>query len=78
MNDFISAALPWVIIGISVAIFVVTFSHRNKRSCYVTEGIFLGLCGGATFGAAGAVSLSLGISLGLLVGAVVGACIEKK
>lgn len=78
MNDFISAALPWVIIGIFVAIFAVTFHQKNKRSCYVIEGIFLGMCGGATFGATGVVSLSLGISLGLLVGAVVGACIEKK
>lgn len=43
MKDFILAALPFVIMGISFAIIIVN-NHKNKnKGTYTTEGMCLGM-----------------------------------
>lgn len=77
MKDFIMAALPWLCIGVAIALCAVNF-HNSKKAKqeerqydnYISEGMCLGMC----------VGLMLGVeylSYGLLVGMVIGMCIRK-
>ena len=47
MKDFILATLPWIIIGISVAIIVVNNNKVNtkktSKETYISEGLCLGM-----------------------------------
>lgn len=79
MRDFVTAALPWVIMGTALA---VLFATREKRRAaedanYMTEGMCIGMCIGAALGSAKAVDIGLGISLGMLVGEVAGMNMKK-
>lgn len=78
MKEFILAALPWVIMGISVAVLVV---NRKKTQgtvdTYITEGMCLGMCAGTVLGSMDVFNMGLGISLGMLVGEAIGYCIKK-
>ena len=75
MRDFMIAALPWIIIGIAVAV-IFAFRSRKKddepQNC-MTEGMCLGVAIGST----GLISLALGISSGMLIGEVIGFIIKK-
>ena len=78
MKEFITAALPWVCIGIAVALFVANHGAAKKakdsdekHGNYMTEGMCLGMCVGTTFGGNGMV-------YGMLIGLVVGMVIKKE
>ena len=80
--DFLSAALPWISIGLLLAIFFVK-SARNKKQDkakenYGTEGLSLGMCFGVAIGTALGSNTGIGLSLGMLAGLAIGSCIEKK
>ena len=45
MTDFFMAALPFVAIGVAVALLAA--NHQRERSSYLTEGMCLGLALGA-------------------------------
>ena len=93
MLHFISTALPWVIIGISVAL-IVANSGKSKnvaskktkhyevnsghKDDYLSIGICVGMCCGVVLGTTGIISLEYGISFGMLIGVVVGMLIKKK
>lgn len=75
MQDFIMAALPFIIIGVCLAVF---FANPRKKKSYMTEG----LCFGMSLGVAAAPlfggNMGLCLSLGMLAGVVAGMQIPKK
>ena len=69
MREFAAAALPWIVIGIAVAVLL---AYRGKKkgeyeTC-MTEGMCIGMCIGTAIGSSGILDLGLGISLGMLLG----------
>ena len=81
-TDFLSAALPWICIGLLLAIFFAKSTgkkkdHKNKEN-YSTEGMALGMCFGTAIGTAFGNNTGIGLTLGMLTGLAIGSCIEKK
>lgn len=83
--DFISAAAPWVIMGIALAIFFGRSAVKKKKrngqnkkhsGDYSAEGMSLGMCFGVAIGTA-LDNISMGLSLGMLLGMAIGSCIQK-
>lgn len=77
---FVRAALPWVLMGLALAIF---FARRRnppqrKGGDRGPEGMCIGMCLGSALGAAGVANLGISLSLGMLIGLVAGSCIAKK
>lgn len=71
MKDFIMAALPWVCIGIAIALWAASAGRKKKgQDSFVAEGMCLGLCVGLCLDAAY-------IGYGMLAGAVIGMLIRK-
>lgn len=78
MKEFMMAALPWVCIGIAVALFASNHGARKKAKDdgkeyenYMTEGMCIGMCVGTALG-------GNGLSVGMLIGMVIGMCIKKE
>ena len=77
MIDFFLAALPFIIIGISVAVIVV--NSNNKKESYICEGMCLGMSMGLLLGTSFASEhLGIFLSLGMLIGEAVGSSIKKN
>ena len=80
--DFLRAALPWISIGLLLAIFFVRSARKKKgdgtKENYATEGMALGMCFGTAIGTSLGNNTGIGLSLGMLAGLVIGSCIEKK
>ena len=84
--DFFSAALPWIVMGVALAVFFVREDHRKKRrkddqkkkDDYGSEGLALGMCFGAAIASAMHWDIGLGLSLSMLLGLVSGSEMEKK
>ena len=79
---FVHAALPWVVIGLLLAVFFARAAHRKKEKetygDYGTEGMCLGMCFGTAIGTALGNNTGIGISLGMLLGLAIGSCIKKE
>ena len=82
---FAAAALPWVVMGICVAVLLVNRKKQSKTDPdeevepdYGTEGMCLGMCFGTALESAFHGSLGIGMSLGMLGGLVIGQAIKKK
>ena len=83
---FAKAALPWVAVGLVLAILCVRGAEKKKSGekkeekpdNYGTEGMCLGMCFGTAIGTALGNNTGLGISLGMLMGLAIGSAIEKK
>ena len=76
--DFIHAALPFIIIGLVLAVFFAFRSKSNTENNYSTMGMALGMCFGSLFGTLGIVDIGIVLSLGMLIGLCFGSLIEKK
>ena len=80
--DFIRAALPWVAMGLLLAVFAARIAGRKKKEKeidnYGTEGMCLGMCFGTAIGTALGNNTGIGISLGMLLGLAVGSSIKKE
>ena len=80
--DFLSAALPWICIGLLLAIFSARSARKKKedkrKENYGTEGMALGMCFGSAIGTAFGNNTGIGLTLGMLAGLAIGSCIEKK
>ena len=80
--DFLRAALPWVAIGLLLAVFAARSAGRKKKEKeidnYGTEGMCLGMCFGTAIGTALGNNTGIGISLGMLLGLAVGSSIKKE
>ena len=79
--DFIRAALPWVAMGLLLAVFAARGVGRKKKEKeihnYGTEGMCLGMCFGTAIGTSLGNNTGIGISLGMLIGLAIGTCIKK-
>lgn len=81
---FAKAALPWVAMGLLLAVFCARGAGKKKSGKeektenYGTEGMCLGMCFGTAIGTALGNNTGLGISLRMLIGLAVGSAIEKK
>ena len=76
MKEFIISALPFVIIGICLAIIFANF--KEKKNTYCSEGMSIGMCLGLVLSTTLKFNIGLGLSLGMLIGETVGILIEKK
>lgn len=82
IRAFFSAALPWLTMGIVIAIFAARGASREKGNVkeednYSTEGMCLGMSFGVCLGTLFN-SVGIGISLGMLVGLAIGSCLRKN
>ena len=76
MKDFILAALPFVIIGVCLAI--ICANGKKYKETYLSEGLAIGMCFGVAVASALHINLGLGISIGMLIGEAIGINKEKK
>lgn len=80
--DFLRAALPWIAVGLLLAVFIARGAKREKKEeptgDYGTEGMCLGMCLGTAIGTSLGNNTGIGISLGMLIGLAVGTCIKKE
>lgn len=61
--EFVHAALPWVILGVAVAVLCVRRGGQQKQEKSRQDYSGEGMC--------------LGMGLGMLAGMAIGACVEK-
>ena len=73
-TDFLSAALPWICIGLLLAIFFAQNARKKNKKTenYSAEGMALGMCFGTAIGTAFGNNTGIGLSLGMLAGLVIG------
>lgn len=80
--DFLRAAMPWVAMGLLLAVFAAISAGRKKKEKesdnYGTEGMCLGMCFGTAIGTALGNNTGIGITLGMLLGLAVGSSIKKR
>ena len=80
--DFIMAALPWMAMGLMLAIFAVRENSRKnnpeKEDNYGREGMTLGMCFRTAIASAMKQDIGLGISIGMLMGLAAGTSRKKK
>ena len=80
--DFIRAALPWIIMGLLLAVYFARCAGKKKKEeqtgDYGAEGMCLGMCFGTAIGAALGNNTGIGITLGMLLGLAVGTGIKKE
>ncbi|MGI6014171.1 MAG: hypothetical protein ACOX7K_07815 [Oscillospiraceae bacterium] len=76
MKDFIMAALPWVTVGISVAILATNAAGKKIKSSYVIEGMLIGM--GIGYAVCALLEMSHNFGIGMLIGEAIGSFIEKK
>ena len=93
MVDFLLAALPWVLMGVAVALFAGHHAKSKRQpgndeqegaggdkkgaDNRMAEGMSLGMCFGVAISSSGICDLAIGISLGMLLGMLVGMNIKK-
>ena len=80
LMDFISAALPWICMGLLLAIFFAQSARKKKddKKNYGTEGLALGMCFGTAIGTSLGINNGIGLMLRMLAGFAIGLCVEKK
>ncbi|MGM9548444.1 MAG: hypothetical protein ACI3V5_01160 [Faecousia sp.] len=80
--DFLLAALPWIAVGLLLAVLCARGARKKKKeeqtSDYGTEGMCLGMCLGTAIGSSLGNNTGIGISLGMLIGLAIGTCIKKE
>ena len=72
--DFVFAAMPWITVGLLLAIYASRSAAKKKEHAdnYGTEGMCVGMCFGT------AIDATLGGFMGMLIGLAIGSCIGKK
>ena len=76
--DFMSAALPWIALGLLLAIFFArTANGTKKEEDHGSEGMALGMCFGVALSTALRINVGLGMMAGMVLGLLVGSGIEK-
>ena len=80
--DFAGAALPWVAMGLLVAVFFAIRSRQrkdpDKHESYYCEGMSLGMCLGVALATSLHIDTGTGIAFGMLLGLVIGSSIGKE
>ena len=78
---FFRAALPWIAVGLLLAVFFARGAGKKKEEKtgdYGTEGMCLGMCMGTAIGTSIGNNTGIGISLGMLLGLAIGTCMKKE
>ena len=79
---FLQAALPWITIGLLLAVFFARSAGEKKKEertgDHGTEGMCLGMCIGTAIGTALGNNTGIGISLGMLISLAIGTCFKKE
>ena len=79
--DFLRAALPWITVGLLLAVFFARNARKKKNEeqtgDYGTESMCWGMCLGTAIGTSFGNNTGIGISLGMLIGLAIGTCIKK-
>ena len=78
MKEVILAALPFVVIGLCVAVIAKNNNIKKGEKTYITEGMCLGMCFGALIGCMFKNYIGIFLSLGMLVGETIGCFIKKN
>lgn len=86
MRDFFTAAFPWIIVGLCVAVLAVHMGRKRskgkdgeKKENYMAEGMCIGMCLGVSLQTAiGFDNLGVALCIGMLVGEVIGMMIPKE
>ena len=80
--DFLRAALPWIAVGLLLAVLAARGAGKKKKEektgDYGTEGMCLGMCLGTAIGTALGNNTGIGISHGMLIGLAIGTSIKKE
>ncbi|MDD5919307.1 MAG: hypothetical protein PUD73_09505 [bacterium] len=78
--DFLRAALPWIAVGLLLAVFVARGTNKKEEQTgdYGTEGMCIGMCFGTAIGTSLGNNTGIGISLGMLIGLAIGSRIKKE
>ena len=80
--DFIRAALPWIVMGLLLAVYFARCAGKKKKEeqtgDYSTEGMCLGMCFGTAIGTAFGNNIAIGLPLGMLFGLAIGSSIKKE
>ena len=80
--DFLRAALPWIAMGLLLAVLAARGAGKKKKvektGDYGTEGMCLGMCLGTAIGTALGNNTGIGISHGMLIGLAIGTSIKKE
>ena len=80
--SFLRAALPWIAVGLLLAVLFARGARKQKKDeqtgDYGTEGMCLGMCFGTAIGTSLGNQTGIGISLGMLIGLAIGTCIKKE
>ena len=80
--DFIRAALPWIIMGLLLAVYFARCAGKKKKEeqtgDYGAEGMCLGMCFGTAIGTAFGNNIAIGLPLGMLFGLAIGSSIKKE
>ena len=80
--EFLSAAMPWIAMGLLLAIFFARAAHRKKKvekkEDRGSEGMALGMCFGVALSTALHINTGLGLMAGMVLALLVGSGIEKK
>lgn len=80
--EFWSAALPWIAMGLLLAVFFARAAHgkkeAEKKEDYASEGMALGMCFGVAIGTALHINVGLGLMAGMVLGLLVGMGMEKN
>lgn len=81
MIEFVKKALPFIIVGVCLAIMAV--NHNKSKSeenvdNYMMGGMCFGMCLGVSFSQVINVNMGIGISIGMLIGETIGFLIKKK
>ena len=80
--DFLRAAMPWVAMGLLLAVFAARSAKKKtdgeQTDNYGTEGMCLGMCFGTAIGTSLGNHTGIGICLGMLLGLAIGSGIKKE
>ena len=80
--DFLRAALPWIVVGLLLAVFIARGAKKTKKEeqtgDYGTEGMCVGMCLGTAIGTSLGNNTGIGVSLGMLIGLAIGTSIKKE
>ena len=80
-HDFMSAALPWIAMGLLLAVFFARIPHGKKKGAkeedYGAEGMALGMCFGVALSTALHINVGLGLMAGMALGLLVGSGKKK-
>ena len=81
IKDFLSAAFPWLVMGLCIAVLCAGLGRKKedgKNRSYISEGMMIGLMIGVAMGTVGELGTGTSLSLGMLIGLTVGSLIPKK